>query len=272
MNGQTAIVQEIDGLQIVTGFGRRSIEPQQTRAVVAGLIEDTDEHRSVVAKQAECKVKLAEAGAAFEAAAAARSEALQRQAMAIYNQGQALVSELAGLIPALKAKTQALMVEHAVYFEPTAYEHPQSDTQIEALRAKMGGAHRVALDGQEIEDNRGVVACTERDGVWAVRRILTLGEKLPAGGILLEELDAGQRAAVELQIERDLVARMSGVEKAAAREQAESKALAASVGMRSGLEIKIDPDDSEALAGALVDARAMYDARMVEIAGIYAGA
>ena len=262
MNQQTVIIREIDGLQIVAGFGRRSIEPVQTRAVVDGLIEDTNEFWAVEAKQAECKVKLAEAGTAFKIAADARSESLQTAAMAIYAQGQEVVAELAELLPALKAKRQALMVEHAVYFDPAKYEHPQSDTQIEALRSKMGGGRLVDLDGAEIEDNRGVVACTDLGGSWEVRRILTLGEKVPGGAILLDDLDVEQRVKVDLQIERDLAAGMRVSDRASARSVAETRALEGSIALRSGLEIKKDPD-------ALDKARVVYDARMAEIAEIY---
>lgn len=263
MNQQTVIIREIDGLQIVAGFGRRSIEPVQTRAVVDGLIEDTDEFRAVEAKQAECKAKLAEAGTAFKNAANARIDSVQAVAgMVIYAQGQEIVAELAELLPPLKAKRQALMVEHAVYFDPAKYEHPQSDTQIDALRSKMAGGGLVSMDGLKIEDNRGVVACTDLGESWEVRRILTLGEKVPGGAVLFDDLDIEQRVKVDLQIERDLAAGMRVSDRAAARSVAETRALEGSVALRSGLEIKKDPD-------ALDKARVVYDARMAEIAEIY---
>ncbi len=265
----TVITRRIDGFDIITGFGERSIEPVKTKKLVAKEIKKTDEFKAVESKQDQMKAALklaADSGKkSKEAKNKAEKESHYAEKMVRLQQARGYENEIKAMLPDLKKKQKSLTLELAVYFEPKAGEIVKTEAQMMSIRAsvdRLNGNGYVTESGEIVEDNRGVVYCKLSGSKWTVRKIGVLGVSVPSGDILYDNLDADQKKAVDLQLEIDSAASLSAAEKIIAKENADAVALRDAESLRSRLEI-------QGVDTALEDSQAFYQARQSELDLIY---
>jgi hypothetical protein len=272
-NSQTIITQEIDGIDVIKGFGKLAIEPIETRKVAAVAIQDTDEFKAVKEKQDARNESARKAGEEHAKMKAAKNKTDKDKAWRACethrNMVSAFESEIKELLPALKKKEQQVRAENAVYFHPKRGEIAKTDAEIQALRdvlESVQGSGFVDIDGNILEDNRGSVVCTQvgagPEQGWSINHITTIGVKIPANGILYGDLTADQKKEVDLQIEINQAVGMSDAEKAMAKESEIDKAANEATVMRSKLEIQGASD-------ALEQSQAWYNDRVAELDLIY---
>jgi hypothetical protein len=262
---KTVITRKINGLEIVTGFSELSIEPIETRKIVADEIKKTAEYLAAAEKQNKMSAAYRAAGAAAIKSKATKAQGdkiKHHNEFTMFNaQAKGYENEVKELLPALKKKETELRRTHAVYFEPTARETIKTEAEISNLTdiiASLKGKGYVDLSGNVIEDNRGVVYCKKLSTQWKISRILTLGVKVPKTGILYDDLTAEDKKAVDLQIEIDAAAKLTTAEKLAGKVQAENRAVNDALAMRQKLEI-------QSVETALEDSRAWFAERMAEV-------
>ena len=271
-NSQTIITKHIDGIEVIRGFGKLSIDPHETKIVAAVAIQSTDEFIAVKEKQDardESARLAADENEKLKTAKKAKNKSDEdkywKSREAYRNIAVSQEQEIKELLPALAKKRQEVMQSEAVYFEPKLGEYAKSDAEISDLRdvlASVQGSGFVDLSGNVLEDNRGAVHCILKSGKWTIVKIMTVGIKVPGTAVLYGDLDDSQRSEVDLQIETNHAAGMSVGQKSQARAAAEAKALDDSVLMRLQLE-------SQSVSDALEQSQDWYNSRMAEIAEIY---
>jgi hypothetical protein len=267
-DSQTVITQNIDGIEVIRGFGKLAIDPIETRKVAGIAIQETDEFKAVKEKQYDRNESARKAGEEHTKMKSAKNKQDKDKAWRACethrNMATGFEVEIKERLPALKKKEKEIRLTQAVYFEPKLGEHAKSDAEIDALRDKLAsvqGLGFVDLDGNILEDNRGAIYCTESDGKWLITKILSIGVKVPSSAILYGDLDADQKKEVDLQIEINLASGMSAAEKVNAKAAADERAIVDAGNIDRSLQIQgSSPDD--ALAGAqawLADRRAELD-------------
>ena len=267
---QTVITKRIDGFDIITGFGERSIEPFETKKLVSQAIKETDEYKAVEEKQDQMKAALklaSEAGKkSKEALNNAKKESHYAEKMVRLQQARGYENEIKEMLPGLKAKQRELTISEAVYFEPKSGEIAKTDAEIEALKevivsASESGSVLVAESGEIINDNRGVIYCVDGDK-WTIEKIRYLGISVPQGAILYHDLDPDQKNSVDLQIEINGVVGLNAEERILRKEMADAAALREAESLRSRLEI-------QGVETALEDSQEFYQARQGELDVIF---
>jgi hypothetical protein len=261
----TVITKRIDGFDIVTGFGERSIEPIETKKLVANEIKKTDEYKAVEGKQDQMKAALklaAESGKkSKDAKNQAEKESHYAEKMVRLEQARGYENEIKAMLPSLKSKQKSLIVGLAVYFEPKAGEIVKTEAEISTLRDLLDGLNGIGYvteSGEVIEDNKGVVYCIAGATAWTIEKIKVLGVSVPSGAILYDDLDSTQKKAVDLQIEINEASNLGAAEKILAKESADATALREAESLRSRLEIQGASD-------ALEQSQAFYQARQAEL-------
>jgi hypothetical protein len=125
--------------------------------------------------------------------------------------------------PALaQGDRQALFEANEAYFSNigsgrkllTEAEHIAHKAKFDAL-----GEHELLTETlQVIPDFRGVEYWQETNGRWVKTKILSVGETVPAGGVLPDALSAEQRAEIAAQEQADRIAALTPEAKAAEKQ------------------------------------------------------
>lgn len=279
---KTILFKEIDGYEILTGFGNPAAEPEDTKAHVATLLKETDEYKQMVAlgDRRQDVTKAYNDGrvrVVKEVEAAVKTDKLNDElANALYNQKMVALraerdTQLAALVnPSLQAseameeRRKQLARENPVYSEPRPGERIVDDAEVERLTvavAAAGPGYLVDTSGAAVPDFRGKVFWSKAADGWTRQDVNTIG--IEPAGKPYEDLSDSERLAVQEQLESERVAGLKAkekeVEKAAAVESAAGEAAL----MRSKLEIQGD-------AKALDKAREWYDAEVVRLEAKYA--
>lgn len=263
---QTVITKKIDGIDIVSGFGKLSIDPMATRPVVTAEIQKTDEFKAVKSAQDKRNAALKMAGGAAQLSKKAKNKDDKQkhwdERLNYLEQANGHENEIKGFLPELKKRERELRQSQAVYFEPKAGEILKTDSEISNLKEKMVGSVLVSLDGDIIPDNRGITHCTKKAGKWAVVEILTLNVSVPTGAVIYADLDEAGRKEVDLQVEIDVASKLSAADKVAGKAAAVEVALSNAASLRSRLEISGSADP-------LTESQEFYSGRLAEIDLIY---
>lgn len=270
---KTIVTRKIDGIEIVVGFSELSIEPVETKKIVAVEIKKTAEYLAAAEKQNEMSAAHKAAGSAIiesnKSKVKSEKENLHREFTMFNQQAKGYENELRGLLPALKKKEIELRRIHAVYFEPKAGEYIKTGDEISALIDVISGLNGdgyVDLSGNVVEDNRGVVYYQKKSGKCIVTQINTIGVGVPKSGILYADLIAEDKKNVDLQIEINAAAKLSPAAKLSGSVQTENLAINEASAMRSQLEIK-----GETSENALQESQLWYTERLEEINLIFNG-
>jgi hypothetical protein len=270
-NSQTVITQEVDGIEVIRGFGKLAIDPIETRKVAAIAIQLTTEYKSVAESQGARNESARKAGEEHTKMKSAKNpqdkNKAWRAAETHRNMAISFEGEIKERLPELKKKEKEIRLSQAVYFEPKLGEHAKSDAEIQALRGlieSVKGPGYVDLDGNILEDNRGVIYCMNDASGWKIERIQTIGVKVPASAVLYSALDEFDKKDVDLQIEINLAAGMSAAEKITAKAAATERALANSESYHTRLKIAGDTEED-----AMPKSQAYFQSRIDELVLIY---
>jgi hypothetical protein len=117
-----------------------------------------------------------------------------------------------------------LVEQYAVYPEPMAGEavYEDNDPVVIALESKfksLTGKQILDLDSAEIlPDLRGTEFHVKIAGAWVEAKVEHIGEALPEGAVLPDDLTADQRAEIAEQMEEERIAALAPEAKAAERQ------------------------------------------------------
>ena len=258
---KTVLYSEIDGHKIITGFDRPTVDGVETSKIVNEAIKDTPEYQAVEAKKAEYAAaikELSELRGKYKKGAKVPREAQEKWNHAL---GKMSVrqEELKPLARDLADKITTLRRSHAVYFTPRKGEVVKAANEVDGLMEAIKGRSDgilIAIDGSEVEDNRGRVYFRKSGGKWARTQIVRLGDKIPGDAVT----EPTEPQAAEIEIDR--VAALPADVKAKEKERAMANAMISAAGMRSELEIQADPD-------ALTKSQNWYQAEVDRIEGLY---
>jgi hypothetical protein len=251
---KTVLFADVDGHEVISGFGEPVIDPVETAKVVNAALPETDEYKALEAKKAQ----YAEAATARAKAAHDRDQKAYDDAMAAMRTYQ---EETKPLAEAYSEKIYALRRELAVYFEPKPGEVMIADDEVkklsEAIKNRPDGVF-IKRDGSQVKDNRGTVYFRKVSKKWQRTQVVRLGDTIPKDAVLEADLTPEQK----IEIERDRVAALPDTDKGKEKDAAIKDALKAAADMRSSLEIQGDVD-------ALAKSQTQYNAEVKRIEGLY---
>jgi hypothetical protein len=265
---QTVIYRDIDGLKIISGFGRLVIDPIETGKAVKAAMSETPEAKAIASKQDELEEKLAlvkssyeKAGKALKAKKQAESDKYAAEYRIAAEAVEKIMAELRTLLPALEEARIRLTKDLAIYFIPKNGEIHKTDAEISVIRTKLQSLEDgsfLSLDGKEIADLRGKSYLTKKSGRWQHLSISILGEKFPAGAKQIDALTDADRGEIEAQ----RISELSAGQKQDERATAEISALNEAAFMKHRLEVQGSDDP-------LAESQAWYKNTMDELAKKY---
>ena len=230
-----AYVQEVPTagggtVQIISGFGECTRDPEATKAAVADLLVNSPEFAKCQNQQAKITAQRKIATESFElkeraiADRDAKNEAVHAAAYhAALSAVCVLSKELEPLADDYEAVRNRLYMENPVYFPCGPGHHCLADGEYETLKAKfdaLGEHERLTLSGEVIADNRGVEYRRKDGGKWIQGKIENIGEKLPAKAVIADKLTPEQQQEISAQEEAERIAAMSAEDKAQAKQAA----------------------------------------------------
>jgi hypothetical protein len=216
-------------VKIITGFGECSVDPEATKAVVAGLLAKTPEYARAQSHQAKISAQRKIAGEAYALAEKAHN-AGDKKNTAIHNASYlaalgaiaVLEDELRPLVEAYEAEFTRLYEENPVYF--LCGPGQCCCENYETLKAKFDALkehERLTDEGEIIPDWRGTEHWYRAaKGKWVNGKIEFIGEELPDKFILPENLTEEQRKEIAAQEEAERIAAMSKDDRAKAKQAA----------------------------------------------------
>jgi hypothetical protein len=281
---KTIFHANIDGKEIVLGFGESNgfIDPRATEIKIAPMLAALPETQQMQAIEGELQALRMKAALALDKAGkntpfvlpdgkvlSAGNPGLMQQFNGEYQMHLGAISEVEKRIPAIVGAYEAarahLVIDNAAYTHPKPGEDLVEDTESAEMAAKFalrGGGQQLLLTGEYVTDLRG------RDfwlpSPWRHVVIDSLGEEMPAGAIVTDQLTAAQLSEIASAQEIERVAALSDEERQAESTAAKKAALTAAAQMRSELEIAGDAKalakSQAAYAQALADIDAKYGA------------
>ncbi|MBE3064775.1 MAG: hypothetical protein IMZ69_07120 [Spirochaetes bacterium] len=269
---KTIFHANIDGHEVVLGFGEAFglIDPVATNIKIAPLLQKLPEQQQMNAVAQQINAARQAAGQAFALAEGARQ---RKDAATMARQNgeyQAKLLEIAELekqlpplVTAFEAARARIITENAAYTHPPQGESLIDDAQAATMQGKHAAAgpdRALLMTGEYVRDLRG------RDfwlpGPWRHMVIDKLGEDLPVGALMPDQLTDAQRSDISVQEETDRIAALTPEERAAEIDRVKAAALAQAAQTRSELEIA---GDSKALAKS----QAAYQEALAGIAEKY---
>lgn len=263
---KTVIYKEIDGYQIVFGFGVPVIDPTETVKAIRPLLAGSEEMKTIEAKRSLIIGARTKASEAFIAAAGemrkgsrAKAEKLNIDINIHIEEAEGHEKALNPMVEALEIRRRQLMQDHAIYFEPRAgevlVEDDEAATMSERLTA-LGEHELMTLQGVQVGDFRGMTFWQDvtGGGIWSKVKIDKIGDDPPLTGIPEANLTPEQRAEIGAQMNAERIAALSVADRATEKATViDSLATQAAV-KRSAWEIQ-----GVTAKKALDDSRAWYE-------------
>jgi len=272
----------IDGKEVVLGFGDANgfIDPRATETKIAPMLAALPETMQRLALEAELADLRTRAAVALNEASkntpvvlpdgkvlSVGNQELMRRYNGEYQMHLGAVAEAEKRIPAIVGAFEAarakLVVENAVYTHPRPGEDLVEDAEAAEMAARFtmrGAGQALLLTGEYIADLRG------RDfwmpSPWRHVVIEKLGEEIPAGAIITEQLTAGQLSDIATEQETQRISSLTPEQRDAEVARAKAAALTSAAQTRSELEIAGDTK-------ALAKSQAQYAQALAEIDAKY---
>lgn len=229
---KTILTKNIDGFEIIAGFGDLCIEAVETKKAVKPLLEKSDEMKAVRAKGTE----LGLASKSYHEALVAAREAFKNGNISVHSEHvftagkreqemEAIQNELVDLIHASAEKRIQVWNENLVYHEPRKGEILLEDITLAEKFVDLENNELLTVSGETIIDKRGVKYV--KDG--KIETISTLGAE--PDGPLMTELTAEQFETLR-------IASLSNPEKTNEIEQIKEGLAGQAANMRAKLEIQ----------------------------------
>ena len=242
MAQKTVIYRDIDGYSVVAWFGDAAPDPRATAAVVNDMLLSLPELVAVN----KCKADMAEK--ALIANDARSTDAEVKEAVDAFN---ALNASLVALEAAYSAARDACWENNMQYCHPGQGEGFISDADFDTMVDKFNAlkeGYRLLLDGTVIADNRGKTYWTKAKGTWMPTIVTTLGQSIPASGLLEIDLNDLQKDEIWTQSEAARISALSDADKLAEAVAAQKSAKAAVVQVQ--MEVNAGISTAEDLTAA----------------------
>jgi hypothetical protein len=268
---QTIIVEMIDGIEIVKGISKLTIDPAATKPVIAVEITKTPEYKACKKKQDEMNELFIQAKKKKGESSAQRankllSEKLYQEYVQIYTDATAMMQEVRELLPAVNEAQKRLFQTHAVYFGPSKRERVKTDEEIQDIQNKVKGLtpnQLINSDGTIVDNYVGQSFLHKVGGKWIKTDINKVGESKPSKSKLFDELTEPEKIEASRDMETKRISLLSESEKEKEKQGLLDKVLIDAATMRSGLEIKADKK-------ALEKSRKWYNDTVADIEKLYA--
>jgi hypothetical protein len=225
---QSAFYQTIDGYNVIGAIQDATADPAATEEAMKPLIEALPE---VAQTTAITQKILAQQQVIQEEAAKARAK---RQANpqadisgeeARWEQAKANIAveeqNLGPILAAIEAAKPRIFEEAVVYFLPNPGEKhlsPAEEADLAAKWAALQEHEALTLEGEIIPDWRGTEYHLKTAGVWTKAKVEHIGETLPEGAILPDDLTLSQRTEIAAQDEADRLAALEPEEREAEKQ------------------------------------------------------
>jgi hypothetical protein len=240
MENKTIITKEIDGFNIILGFGELVIDPEATKKAINPRLPETDEYKAVQKISAEMgRLSSNRQDLIKSAKEAFRNQDKSKHAKICYEielrdeQIKEVQKKLIDACKVLNNKRIEIWKENLVYFEPKAGEKSISEKEYKSLSEKMlkteSEGKKVVFDitGKEIVNNKGV-KYIKNGKVIIIER---LGEE-PDGPL--------QKDVTPEEFEQMRMESLTDTERKTEYEAIKAGLLSQATQMRSGLEIEGD--------------------------------
>ena len=164
----------------------------------------------------------------------------------------------------LNKKTQdELLNENIVFSRPGSGQKNVDDTEgkkLYDLFANLGRHERLQISGDAIAGWIGAECWIKQSDIWVKKKIELLGETLPHGAVLPDELSQTQQQEIADQIERERIANLTPEQKTQEKENAVAAAKR---------EVRFLKEEAE-IADEPFNAKAEYQSRKTAIEQKYA--
>jgi hypothetical protein len=225
---KSAYYKTIDGYDIVTAIQEAVIDPAATTEAaepLIGALPETAQANAIIlkiqAQQAAMRDEDAKAAAKKQADPNADTSAEEAR----WNQAKANVQveeqNLRAVLEAIEAAKPGLYGNAGVYFPPREGEKHLNPAEEAGLTDKWAALQKheaLTLTGEIIPDWRSTEYHIKTGGVWVKTKVEHIGEDLPEGAILPDDLTAEQRAEIAEQQEAERVAGLTPEQKAAEKQ------------------------------------------------------
>ena len=264
--------QTIDGITVILSIESADgmVDPEATRPLMLGLLEQSDEYKSVEAQKSAMFPLLQAAQAAFNNAKQAQTPEEKNRYVSEYQDRQkdlqVIEDKIKEIYPSLVAKQSELYGRCAVYFNPGKDAELIDDDTADKISSAMQKATEnnkyIDSDLNEVSDLRGVSVWLKKDK-WIGRVISIFGDVPKDGEIMQKDLTDKQNSEIATQVNADRIAALSASDKKAEKASVLSGLSAHAAQMRGQLEITGD-------AAALKKAQAWYAEQSAQLDITYA--
>ena len=197
---QTYIFKIIDGIEIIKGFRRPSIDYVATRKKAVEVLDLNDDYKALIKQRAsivrqvtrQSRLPKNRTSVGSLSGGAGNSEA---QYWALLNKRLRPIDEQ------IKAIQEAAFSDNRIYHHPAAYERLISDAEAETLieaRRNLEPKQLLKTDGEVITDYRGRYAHLD-NGTWETLTIESLGDEPGEGFISVQDLTPEQHQEIQQQ-------------------------------------------------------------------------
>jgi len=276
---KTILTKKIDGYDIITGFGTPVIDPFATREIVWPKLFESAETKAIISKKTEIDElnKMLKDDEKSEHLALMNGVLLNGNKLEIekakddHKRHKIMIEErIKELIPlnnAYEEKRKALMIEHAVYFQPKAGEEIITDEKAAELSKKimaLGENEKLSAGGKTIPDYRGKVYFLKGSTGWTEQKIDMLGVVPEKGAILQSDLTPEQIGEISEQANKKRIEGLTLTDREAEKNGIIDSLAGQAADMRSKLEIQgVSP------AKALTDSKKWYETEVKKVEAKY---
>lgn len=271
-NSNVIIVEEIDGIEIVKGIDKLTIDAVATRKIVQVEIINTPEFIACKVKQDEMNDLFAQAGEKLKQSSNATMQRntpsankFHREYRQLYNDALDIMNEVKSLLPAVKKVERELFTTHAVYFEPGRNERLKSEFELSDIQSKINSLQSNKLirsDGTLIDNFKGMTFYHKMADKWNEININKIGDGKPVQGKAFDELSDIEIHEVKHDRNVYRISLLSAIEKENEKQFELKKVLTSAAIRRSEFEILNDPD-------ALAKSQQWYNAEVAKIEELY---
>lgn len=253
---ETIIVENIDGIEVIRGFGRLAMDPFETNKIANEELKKTSEYEQVKNLQKEIYDL-------FQLANIKKKAKKHSEFHEIFNQAETKKrEELLPAVKILRTKNKEIIREHAVYMEPGKNSRKVSDAQLLSLKDKfrtLSPQGFLDLTGKEIVDYRDEIYWEKTDK-WRETKIKKIGEIISVDGIYFDDLSDSQLNEIDNQINRERIIKLPADQKEKEKLMITDKMAQEAAIKKVAFVIQGDSDDI-----AMTKVTAWYDEQLVKI-------
>jgi len=216
---RTVITKNIDGFDVVIGFGYAVVDPMATRARVAELMKDDPDKKRAEEIGEEINTIFNEANAVAKTRCEEENVTDLKEKMKVYYEERAKAQveidvkseELHSCLSRLLIKRNELRVKNPVFFNPKKGEYLLiDDVEYDSLSSiSVPKGSLLLRDGSLIVDQRGEFYWEKKGQKWIKTKIKKLGFKLPGGARFFDDLSEADKKEAASQYAANYISTLS---------------------------------------------------------------